>query len=340
MRDDILRRKNEHIDVVLSGAARGAEGASGFDAIRFEHVALPELDLDQVEASTMFLGYPIKAPWLISSMTGGPERAASINAALAEAAGELGIAFAVGSQRVALEAAGEAGFDRKLRLRAGRVPILANFGAAQLRGWHDGSAAERALEMIDADALIIHLNPLQEAVQAGGDRNWTGVLDHIAGLVQRLSKPVIVKEVGHGISGSLARRLADVGVAAIDVAGAGGTNWATVEGARSNDARTRAVAAAFHDWGTPTVRAIRDVRAALPDGVVIASGGVRDGVDAAKAIALGADLVGQAAGVLAAALEGPEAVVAHFEVLTEQLRIACFCTGSADLSALRRARIL
>lgn len=204
-----------------------------------------------------------------------------------------------------------------------------------MRVWGDGDAAERAIAMIDADALIIHLNPLQEAVQAGGDRDWTGLSVRLERLVRRLSKPVVVKEVGHGISGALARRLAEMGVAAIDVAGAGGTNWASVEGARSVDERTRAVAAAFHGWGIPTVQAIRDVRAAVPESVVIASGGVRDGVDAAKAIALGADLVGQAAGVLRAALEGPEAVVRHFEVMTEQLRIVCFCTGSGDVRALR-----
>jgi isopentenyl-diphosphate delta-isomerase len=339
MADDILRRKTEHIDVVLSGLAQGRAGLSGFDAVRLDHVALPELDLDGIDLSTSFLGKRLRAPWLISSMTGGPQRAEPINAALAEAAGMLGIALAVGSQRVALEAAGSVGFDRTLRRRAGNVPILANVGAAQVRTFVLSDQAERALEMIDADALIIHLNPLQEAMQAHGDRDWRGVFDAIAVLVRRLSKPVIVKEVGHGVSGALARRLLDVGVAAIDVAGAGGTNWATVEGARSHDPRTRAIAAAFHDWGIPTVEAIRAVRAAVPQGVVIASGGVRHGVDAAKAIALGADLVGQAAGVLPAAMEGPEAVVRHFDILTAQLRVACFCTGSGDLGQLRMARL-
>jgi isopentenyl-diphosphate delta-isomerase len=337
---DIRQRKSEHIDVVLSGVAAGAPGASGFAGLRFEHVALPELSIDEIDLGTTFLKRKLAAPLLISSMTGGPARAEGINAALAEAAGTLGIALAVGSQRIALEAAGAAGFDGRLRQRAGPVPILANLGAAQLAQWPGTAEAERAVAMIDADALIIHLNPLQEAVQPGGDRDWRGLLGRIEALARRLPVPLVVKEVGNGISGAVARRLVDAGVGIIDVAGAGGTSWAAVEGARAAEAHDRAVAAAFHGWGIPTAQAITEVRAACPDAVVIGSGGVRDGVDVAKAVRLGADLVGQAAGVLAAAIEGPEAVIAHFRVICDQLRIACFCTGSRDLTALRQARLL
>jgi isopentenyl-diphosphate Delta-isomerase len=337
---DIAQRKSEHIDIVLEGRAAGLPEATGLGAIRFSHVALPEMDLDAVDVSTTFLGRHLHAPFLISSMTGGPARAAGINEALAEAAGHLRLALAVGSQRVALEHAGNAGFDRRLRQRAGDVPLLANFGAAQLKTWNGPDMAERALAMIDADALIIHLNPLQEAVQAGGDHDWSGLIGKIEAVARQISKPVIVKEVGNGISGLLAKRLIEAGVAAIDVAGSGGTSWAAVEGARAETAHLRAVAAAFHDWGIPTARAIADVRAACPSATVIASGGIKTGVDAAKAIRLGADLVGQAAGVLAAAIAGPEAVVAHFRVLTDQLRIACFCTGSANLVSLRQATLL
>jgi isopentenyl-diphosphate Delta-isomerase len=337
---DIAKRKSEHIDVVLEGLAAGRPGAAGFDAVRFAHVALPELHLDHVDVSTTFLGKLLAAPYVISSMTGGPNRAEGINAALAEAAGELQIALAVGSQRVALEHAGHAGFDKRLRQRAGDVPLLANFGAAQLKNWNGPDMAERALSMIDADAMIIHVNPLQEALQSGGDHDWSGLLVKIEQVARRISKPVVVKEVGNGISGRLARRLVDAGVSVIDIAGAGGTSWAAVEGARADNPHMRAVAAAFHDWGIPTAVALEDVRAACPTTPLIASGGIKNGVDAAKAIRLGADIVGQAAGVLAAAIEGPQAVSNHFRVLIDQLRIAAFCTGSRDLAALKSAQLL
>jgi isopentenyl-diphosphate Delta-isomerase len=337
---DIRKRKSEHLDIVLDGLAAGKPGSNGLDAIRFQHNALPELHLDHVDVSTTFLGRRLRAPYLISSMTGGPARAEGINSAIAEAAGALGIAFGVGSQRVALEAAGSSGFDRGLRQKAGPVPILANFGAAQLKTWDGIVMAERAVDMIDADALIIHLNPLQEAVQEGGDRDWSGLLSRIEVIVKRLDKPVVIKEVGNGISGSTARRLVDAGVAVIDVAGAGGTSWAAVEGARAPDPAQKAIAMAFQEWGISTADAIVDVRRTCPTTPIIASGGIRDGVDAAKAIRLGADIVGQAAGVLAAAIAGPDAIIAHVNVLVAQLRIACFCTGSADLKALRTAPLL
>jgi isopentenyl-diphosphate Delta-isomerase len=338
---DITQRKAEHLDIVLSGAASGAASMAGFDAVRFAHSALPDLDLATVDVSTTFLSKRLSAPLLISSMTGGPARADAINAALAEAAGALGIAFAVGSQRVALEGRGAGGFNRSLRARLGPdLPLLANFGAAQLKTWNGPDMARRALEMIEADALIIHLNPLQEALQAGGDQDWSGLLPKLQALVRATTAPVIVKEVGNGISAPLARRLVDAGITILDVAGAGGTSWAAVEGARAPNAHLRAVAGAFHDWGIPTARAIADVRAACPDATVIASGGIRSGVDVAKAIRLGANLAGQAAGTLQAALDGPDAVVAHFRVLIDQLRIACFCTASRDLAALSRAPLL
>lgn len=336
---DMLERKNEHLNVVLTQNVAAASG-TGFDAVRFEHVALPELDLDAIDLSTAFLGRRLRAPLLISSMTGGPAKAAQINGNLARAAGHLGIAFAVGSQRVAIEGGGEAGFGRDLRAHMGDMPLLSNIGAAQLGGAGGIDMARRAVDMLGADALIVHLNPLQEAVQAGGDRNWSGLLGRIEALVKASDVPVIVKEVGFGISGRLARRLWSAGVRIIDVAGLGGTSWAAVEAGRAPDERQRAIAEAFRDWGIPTARALADVRAACPDALVIASGGIRNGLDAAKAIRLGAGLAGQAAGVLRAALDSPEAVIAHFEDRIEELRIACFCTGSGTLNDLRRAPLL
>ena len=335
---DILGRKDQHLDVVLSGAARHGLD-NGFAGVRFVHDALPDLDHGKIDLGADFLGRRLKAPLLISSMTGGPARAEAINARLAEAAQHLGIALAVGSQRAALETGGQAGLDMTLRRRAPDTPLLANIGAAQLTLGFGVDEARRAIDMIAADALIVHLNPLQEVCQPEGDRDWWGVGAALEALVKALDTPVVVKETGAGISAATARRLFDMGVAVIDVAGAGGSNWATVEGERATDPADKAHAAAFGDWGIPTARAIADVRAACPKGVLIGSGGIRDGVEAAKAIRLGADLVDQAAGVLAAATTSTEAVVEHFQIVIRQLRTACFCTGSANLAALRKARL-
>jgi len=337
---DIGTRKSEHLDIVLNGDVQAQAGQSGLDRVRFEHVAAPELSLDAIDLSCSFLGRRLKAPFLISSMTGGPQRAASINLALAEAAGHLGIAFGVGSQRIALEGGPTGGLSRALRARAGAVPILANLGAAQIRGTKGLSLARAAVDMIEADALIIHLNPLQEAVQPGGDRDWSGVLAAIEHVVRALSVPVVIKEVGCGISGVLAAQLAACGVSIIDVAGLGGTSWAAVEAERASSPHERAIATTFRDWGIPTAECLIAVRASCPEATVIASGGLRTGLDAARAIRLGADLAGFAAGILPSALDGGAALIARFDVLIQELRIACFCTGSADLSALRVAPLI
>ena len=335
----LTERKTQHLDIVMSGRARKLGGGSAFDDVVFEHVALPELDLDQISLHTQFLGKRINAPLIVSSMTGGPERAATINRNIAVACQHLGIAMAVGSQRIAIEAGGASGLGKELRQLAPSVPLLGNFGAAQLNKGFGLDQARRAVEMIDADALIIHLNPLQEAVQAEGDHDWRGLLPKIETLARGLGLPIVVKEVGAGISARLARQLVDVGVAAIDVAGAGGTSWAAVEAERSPTPRQAAVARAFANWGQPTPQGLRLVRAACPEATIIGSGGIRDGIDAAKAIRLGADIVGQAAGALAAAIESAEAVIEHFEIVIKQLQIACFCTGSGSIEALRTASL-
>ncbi len=332
----IRDRKDQHLDVVLAGGGRHARDA-GFDAIRFVHEALPDLDHTAIDLGTAFLGRALRAPLLISSMTGGPARAETINAHLAEAAQALGIALAVGSQRAALESGAGGGLNQSLRDRAPAVPILANIGAAQLTRGFGVDEARRIIDMIGADALIVHLNPLQEACQPEGDRDWRGVGAALEALVRNLGAPVIVKETGAGLSASTARRLVAMGVTGLDVAGAGGANWGLIEGERAVDSGDKAHALAFADWGIPTARAIAEVRMACPDALIIGSGGVRDGVDAARAIRLGADLVGQAAGVLRAATVSTEAVISHFEIVIRQLRTACFCTGSKNLGALRQA---
>jgi isopentenyl-diphosphate Delta-isomerase len=335
--NDIIRRKNEHLDIVLSGRARHSHGA-GFDAIQFEHNALPEVDLRSVNLSCRFLGKTLRLPYLASSMTGGPARASAINAAIAEAAEQLGFAMGVGSQRVALGGAEGHGLDRSLRTYAPTIPIYANLGAVQFISGLTVSGAVSAVEAIRADALILHVNPLQEALQDGGDVNWAGVEKAIAALVRELPVPVIVKEVGAGLSVDVAKRLVQAGVAALDVAGTGGTSWAAVEGQRAADGPD--MGEIFRDWGIPTALALKDIAHALPHHPLIASGGIRHGLDGAKAIRLGATLVGQAGALLTAATQGTEAVVKHVEDFAMALRIACFATGSADLKALRKARLM
>lgn len=337
--DALIRRKDEHIDHVRSG--RGvSRSSSGLEAVRFVHNALPELSHDDIDLSTRFLGRGLPLPFLISSMTGGPSRAEAVNARLAEAAQSTGVVLAVGSQRVALETNGGAGLGPDLRRRAPDAMILANLGAVQFALGYGVDEARRAMEMIGADALILHLNPLQEGVQPEGDRDWRGVSRAIEQVAAAFPGRLVVKETGAGLSGAVARRLADLGVAALDVAGAGGTNWGLIEGARATGGRAEALAAPFAGWGVPTARSLSDCAQAAPELDLIGSGGVRDGLDAARAIRLGACLVGQAAGVLEAALTSTEAVVAHLELMAAQLRLTCFCTGSANLDVLAQAPLL
>ncbi|UHD47763.1 type 2 isopentenyl-diphosphate Delta-isomerase [Aureimonas altamirensis] len=339
-RGDIGDRKNDHIDLVLSGAGTVAERAGGLSSIRFEHVALPELDMESIDLTTRFLGRDLAAPLLISSMTGGPERAGLINDRLAEAAQHLKIALAVGSQRIALEGRASDGLTADLRRRAPDIPLLANIGAVQLVAGLGADGARRAVDMLEADALILHLNPLQEAIQPGGNHDFRGILGAIETLTPILGVPVIAKEVGAGLSAPVARRLVDAGVAAIDVAGTGGTSFAAIEAQRQADPTMRAAAAAFADWGVPTAQAIADVRAACPGTTLIGSGGVRTGVDVARVLRLGADMAGQAAAGLGPADHSTDAVISHFSAIIWQLRVACFCTGSADIAALAQARLL
>ena len=330
-------RKDEHLSVVLQKRHKKSVRTTGFEAIEFVHCALPELNLDEVDLTTSFLGKQISAPLLVSSMTGGPSRAAVINQNLARACEALKLPFAVGSQRVALEDGDVGGLDRTLRSLAPSVPILGNLGAAQFNRGFGVDDARKAVEMIDADGLYIHLNPLQEAVQPEGDRDWSGLFDKIVAVAQDLPVPVAIKEVGSGISADLARRFVDAGISIIDVAGAGGTNWAAVEAARIDDPQQAQIANAFSDWGIPTAEAVLDCRDACADATIIASGGIRSGIDVAKAIRLGADLAAQAAGVLDAANTSSEALSKQFETTIQELRIACFCTGSKNLNVLKEA---
>lgn len=332
----LTSRKEQHLDVVLAGQA-AATITTGLEAVVFEHVALPEVSWHDVDLSTAFLGHRIGAPVMIGSMTGGPSRAGAINRTLAQVCQRLRLPLAVGSQRVMIEGGAAAGLDGSLRQIAPDIPILANFGAAQLNRGFGRDQALRAIESIGANALILHLNPLQEAVQSEGDRDWRNLAARIGALARDLPVPVVVKEVGAGLSASVVTRLAAEGIAIFDVAGAGGTDWARVEAARAPDRDAAQVAACFAGWGIPTADAIRGARRAAPDATIIGSGGIVTGLDAARAIRLGADVVSLAGAVLASAIDGPDALERQLTVVLHQLRTACFCTGSADLAALRRA---
>ena len=312
---------------------------TGFERYRLCHTALPELDLDAVDTSTRFLGRPLRAPFLISGMTGGVERGAEINRRLATAAQASGCAMGVGSQRVAIEDAGRAALFQ-VRDVAPDVLLFANLGAVQLNYGYGPDECRRAVEMIGADALMLHLNPLQEALQAGGNTDWTGVLRRIEAVCDALPVPVAVKEVGGGISARVARQLVEAGVAVIDVGGAGGTSWSEVERHRAPTERLRRVCAAFADWGIPTAESVLMARSAAPSLPLIASGGMRTGVEAAKAIALGADLAGFAAPLLRAAAAAEDGAREMLASLRDELRVAMFCCGAGDLAELRRADLV
>jgi isopentenyl-diphosphate Delta-isomerase len=325
-------RKAEHIRLALD--RRMQLEASFFDDWELEHVALPELDRGQIDTSVELLGKRLAGPLLVSCMTGGTELAARINRNLALAAEEVGVALGVGSQRKALEDPSQVS-TFQVREQAPTIPLLANLGAVQLNYGYGVAECRAAVAMIDADALVLHLNPLQEAIQPEGQCDFSGLIAKIAAVTAELEVPVIVKEVGCGLSRGVGEALARAGVRILDTAGLGGTSWSRIEGERAGDL---AIGELFAGWGVPTPESIRQL-AAIPGVTVIGSGGVRNGVDVAKAIALGARLAGMAQPFLKAALESAEAVAAKLRRTLEELEICMFCLGVRDLEELRRVPV-
>ena len=332
-------RKVDHIRINLEHDVQFPRLTTGLERYRFMHQALPELNLSEIDTRLKIFGRRLQAPILISSMTGGTTRAREINRNLALAAHEHNIAMGLGSQRAAIEDETLAN-SYAIRDVAPDILLFANLGAVQLNYGYGLDHCRRAVEMVGADALILHFNVLQEAVQAEGDIDFSGLLEKVANVCAKLPVPVIAKEVGWGFAEATVRQLVQTGVAAIDVAGAGGTSWSEVEFHRAPTAFHARVARSFADWGIPTAHAIQYARAAAPDLPVFASGGLRDGIDIAKCIALGADLGGLASPFLHAASESTEAVETLIHELIAQLRIAMLCTGSPDLASLRRAELL
>lgn len=325
----IAARKNSHIEICLREDVRSGV-SNGFERYRLIHNALPEADFAAFSIETEFLKKTISAPLLISSMTGGTEFGDLINRNLAEAAAALKLPFAIGSQRVYFTGSESADL-RKLRKITGNIPLLANLGAVQLNYGFTREHYLRAVEMPEADALILHLNPLQELIQTGGNTDFSGLLNKIESLCTGFPVPVIVKEVGWGISAELAKKLTDAGVSMIDVAGAGGTSWSRVESLAGGDPSSEKLAEPFADWGIPTAECIRSIHEAHPEIRLIASGGITNGVEAAKAILLGAELSGMAAKLLpAAAEESAETLCEELRCVMEQYKIARFLSSGIE----------
>ncbi|HEY9724237.1 MAG TPA: type 2 isopentenyl-diphosphate Delta-isomerase [Oscillatoriaceae cyanobacterium] len=337
--NDISRRKLDHIELSLNENV-GMARPTGFERYRFVHQALPEMALEDVSLETTFLGKPIAAPLLISSMTGGPARGEDINRHLAEAAQALRLPMAVGSQRIHFERPETLRSFQAARAAAPDILLLGNLGAVQLNYGFDAEAVTEAVRVIGADGVFLHLNALQEAVQPGGNTNFAGLLERIGEVARTVDFPVLIKEVGCGIAPELARELASRGVAAIDVSGAGGTSWAKIEGRRAENASDRTLGEVFGDWGIPTAECLLGCRAALPELPLIASGGIRTGLDAAKAIALGADLVAFAMPLLGPATRSGAEVQAALAQIMRELRVAMFLLGARDVAALRARRHL
>ena len=331
---DHERRKAEHIRINLEEDVSFKKLTSGLENYFFMHEALPELNKSEIDTSSTVLGKHLITPLLISSMTGGTPEAGAINRTLAEAAQAVGIAMGLGSQRAAIEDDTLADTFH-VRSVAPDILLFANIGAVQLNYGYGLDQCQRAVDMAEADALILHFNVLQEAVQPEGDGDFSDLLNKVEDICKKMPVPVIAKEVGWGFSKKAAQQLVSAGVSAIDVAGAGGTSWSQVEMYRAPTARHARVAGAFIDWGIPTAVSVQYCREVTQDLPVFASGGINDGIDVAKCIALGANLVGFAGHFLKAAdKNGVQGVIDLAEVLTDELRVAMFCSGAGDLEAL------
>jgi len=328
----IDQRKADHIKINLEEDVRSAL-TTGLENYRFIHEALPELDLKRIDTSLNLFGKKLNSPILISSMTGGTAEAETLNLRLAEAAQECGLAMGVGSQRAAIEHSEQASTFQVRRV-APDILLFANIGAVQFNYGYGIDQCRKAVEMIQADALYLHLNPLQEAVQDAGDTNFEGLAKKIEAICTQLEVPVIAKEVGWGISERTAKLLSNCGVSAIDVAGAGGTSWSQVEMHRAPDEFTRQLAATFVGWGIPTAESILNVKKAVYDMTIFASGGIKDGLDIAKCIALGATLGGMAGKFLKAASISTENVIEMMKLTKRQIEVTMFAAGTANLSIL------
>jgi isopentenyl-diphosphate delta-isomerase len=337
--DRTVARKADHVRINLERDVAGKGVESGFDEYRFVNCALPEIDLADIDTSTHLFGRTLDAPLLISCMTGGTDEARRLNRVLAAVAQQKNLAMGLGSGRALLEHP-EVLDTFDVRSAAPDILLFANLGAVQLNKGYGVDDCRRLIETLRADALVLHLNAIQEAVQPDGDTCFGGLLAKIESVCRELNAPVIVKEVGWGIAPDTVHKLFDAGVAAVDLAGAGGTSWSEVERHRIEEPWRARVAGSFAGWGIASAEALRAARRAQPEGVLIASGGIRNGIDVVKALALGADLVGVAGPFLRAAAKGEEAAAELAREYMEVLRIAMFALGERTLSDLRKTKRL
>ncbi len=333
------KRKKEHIELCLTDKVSFKQKGNGFDNYEFEHFAITEVDLNKIKFETKFFKKVINYPFLISCMTGGTSEAENINAKLAIAAAELNIALGVGSQRQALENEKFHETYKIIRREAPKIPVLGNIGAAQLIKIKSVDEIRKLVDLVEADVMVVHINPLQELLQKNGEPNFTGLLKSFENLAKKLKVPVIAKEVGAGISYKAAKKLLNAGVAGIDVSGAGGTSWAGVEILRNKNNSGNE----FWDWGLPTSYCIRTVEKLKKDYkfLLIGSGGINNPIDAAKAFALGAEITASARTILQTLDKaGVEGVVNLVNEWFEIVRKIMFLTGSAKLSDLRKNKLI
>jgi isopentenyl-diphosphate delta-isomerase len=338
----IGERKADHIEVCLKENVQSRRATTGFEDVNLVHRALPEIEREKIDISTTVFGYKFSAPLFVGAMTGGTEKATKINAAIAEAVEELHLGMGVGSQRIAIDNPKTERSFSIVREKAPTAFILANIGAPQLVGKYGVKEAKNAVEMVKANVLAVHLNALQEAVQSEGDTNYSNLLQKLCKLAQELDVPVIVKETGAGIAAEDAAMLEAAGVAGIDVAGVGGTSWAAVEyyraKARQNGSSQR-LGEIFWDWGIPTavslVETVKSVN--LP---VIASGGIRNGIDATKALALGASLASATYPFLGPATKSSEDVKKALSYLVGEVRNAMFLVGANSIQNLQKVPLV
>jgi isopentenyl-diphosphate delta-isomerase len=339
---ETTKRKAEHIRISLNQHVQTKRTTTGFEDVHFIHRALPEIDKQKIDLSTKIFSHKFAAPIIVGAITGGTPEATKINAAIAEAVEELGLGMGVGSQRAAIE-------DEKLektfaiaRKKAPNAFLIANIGGVQLAQGYGLKEVKKAIEMIDADAIAIHLNPLQEAIQPEGQTNFKGILAKISEIAEEIDKPVIAKETGAGIAAEEAKKLETAGVKGIDISGAGGTSFAAVEYYRAKGLRNdvqRRLGYVFWDWGIPTAVSVTEASqtVSIP---VIASGGIRNGLDVAKALALGGSLTSLSQPVLRAAFKGVKETVRVLSLLIDELRNGMFLVGTDSVKALRETPIV
>lgn len=340
----IEKRKKDHLKFALSDLSQ--VGDTGFSSYRFIHNALPEINFDDIDTSTEFLGKKVDFPFFISCMTGGVERGGAINKNLAKAAQKCNIPMGVGSQRIAIE---NKSLDSlfKVRKYGPDIPLMANIGLVQLNYGYGLKEFRKCVDMIGADALVVHINPIQEIIQPEGDINWEKLLPKLEKVVRKLKVPVIAKEVGFGLSEDVVKRLYNVGVRIFDTAGWGGTSWAMVEGLRGKADKN--LGELFGNWGIPTTESIKmcanfklkvKSQKLKVEIVILGSGGVRNGIDIAKALVLGADLVGIAAPFAKAALVSAKAVEELIEKYSMELKTSMFGMGAKNITELKEVKMV